>query len=402
MNVPKLRFKEFDGEWTRYYLGENAEIKGRVGWKSLKRNEYIDEGPNMIAGKHINNGTINWEKVDHIPKWRYEESPEIMLENDDVIFSKDGSLGNPAIIRELPGESTINSTMMLVRTGDDIDSEFFYQILLGPQFKRLIYLKVSGSSIPHLFQADMKEFSFLAPLFEEQKKISQFLSVLDKKIQLQQQKIDLLQEQKKGYMQKIFKQEWRFKEFTQQWKTTTIGSLAEISRGASPRPIQDPKWFDGNSNVGWLRISDVTKQNGRIHYLEQKISILGQEKTRVLETPHLLLSIAATVGKPVINYIPTGVHDGFLIFYNPTFNVEFMFQWLEMFRDNWQKYGQPGSQVNLNSELVKNQEISIPVIEEQQKIAEFLTLMDKKIQLQKEKLELLKKQKQGFMQQMFI
>lgn len=193
----------------------------------------------------------------------------------------------------------------------------------------------------------------------------------------------------------------RFKEFDGEWENTKIGCLAEISRGASPRPIQDPKWFDEDSNIGWLRISDVTKQNGRIYNLDQKISILGQQKTRVLIEPHLLLSIAATVGKPVINYIPTGVHDGFLIFYRPIFNVEFMFQWLEMFRNKWTRYGQPGSQVNLNSDIVKNQEISIPSLKEQDKIAQFFSLIDKQIQLQQQKIDLLQEQKKGFLQKMF-
>ena len=105
----------------------------------------------------------------------------------------------------------------------------------------------------------------------------------------------------------------QFKGFTEDWEQRKLGDLAEIVRGASPRPISDPKWFDNDSDVGWLRIADVTAQDGRIRYLEQKISELGQEKTRVIKTPHLLLSIAATVGKPVINYVPTGVHDGFLI-----------------------------------------------------------------------------------------
>ncbi|PQM19268.1 restriction endonuclease subunit S, partial [Streptomyces xinghaiensis] len=105
----------------------------------------------------------------------------------------------------------------------------------------------------------------------------------------------------------------RFKGYTDPWEQRKLKELANIVRGASPRPIQDPKWFDDTSEVGWLRIADVTDQNGRIHHLEQRISALGQEKTRVLATPHLLLSIAATVGKPVVNYVKTGVHDGFLI-----------------------------------------------------------------------------------------
>lgn len=168
----------------------------------------------------------------------------------------------------------------------------------------------------------------------------------------------------------------RFSQFDNKWSSIAIGNLAQIKRGASPRPIQAPKWFDKNSDIGWLRISDVTEQNGRIKYLEQKISRLGQEKTRVLNTPHLLLSIAATIGKPVVNYVKTGVHDGFLIFENPKFDREFMFQWFDMFRPKWNKYGQPGSQVNLNSDIIRNHKMMIPALPEQQAIGSFFRTLD--------------------------
>jgi len=186
------------------------------------------------------------------------------------------------------------------------------------------------------------------------------------------------------------------------WEQRELGELATIVRGASPRPIQDPKWFDEESEIGWLRIADVTEQDGRINYLEQHISKLGQEKTRVLTEPHLLLSIAATVGKPVVNYVKTGVHDGFLIFQEPKFNREFMFQWLEMFRPKWQKYGQPGSQVNLNSDLVKNQRIVLPSEEEQEKIGTFFSQLDHLITLHQRELNSLKNMKKSLLQQMFI
>ena len=184
------------------------------------------------------------------------------------------------------------------------------------------------------------------------------------------------------------------------WEQRKLGELSEIVRGASPRPIQDPKWFDTNSDVGWLRISDVTEQNGRIYFLEQKISKAGQEKTRVLSSPHLLLSIAATVGKPVVNYVKTGVHDGFLIFLNPIFEREYMFQWLEMFRPKWMKYGQPGSQVNLNSELVRNQDILLPSKEEQTEIGLFFKHFDDTIALHQRKVTLLKRLKEAYLTRM--
>ena len=190
--------------------------------------------------------------------------------------------------------------------------------------------------------------------------------------------------------------------FEGEWEEKCIGEIADIVRGASPRPIQDPKWFDSNSEIGWLRISDVTSQNGRIHSLEQKISKLGQEKTRVLTEPHLLLSIAATVGKPVVNYVKTGVHDGFLIFMNPKFDREFMFQWLEMFREKWNRYGQPGSQVNLNSDIVKNQKILIPSMEEQQAIGTYFSNLDNLISAHQEKISQLETLKKKLLQDMFI
>ncbi|WP_225360703.1 restriction endonuclease subunit S, partial [Ligilactobacillus salivarius] len=248
----------------------------------------------------------------------------------------------------------------------------------------------------------------IIPSKAEQNKIGEFIQKLNSLITLHQRKLEHLQEQKKGLLQKMFPKngetvpEVRFPGFTDAWEQRKLGDLAEIVRGASPRPISDPKWFDDNSDIGWLRISDVTNQNGRIYYLEQHISKLGQEKTRVITEPHLLLSIAATVGKPLINYIKTGVHDGFLIFLNPKFDLEYMYQWLEMFRPKWNKYGQPGSQVNLNSNLVRKQKIALPSREEQQRISSFLKQLDSLIALHQRKLEHLELMKKGLLQQMFV
>lgn len=177
--VPEIRLEGFEGEWENIRLGDCAIIKGRLGWKSLKQEEYTEVGPSMIAGKHIKNGVIDWGEVDHIPQWRYDESPDIMLEEGDIIFSKDGSLGNPALVSNLKGEATINSTMMLVRLDKEVSSQFFYHILTSSVFQKLIYLKVSGSSIPHLFQADMQDFNFYAPSIEEQQAIGAYFSNLD-------------------------------------------------------------------------------------------------------------------------------------------------------------------------------------------------------------------------------
>ena len=145
----------------------------------------------------------------------------------------------------------------------------------------------------------------------------------------------------------------------------------------------------------------MTAQHGRIQHLSQHISILGQAKTRVISTPHLLLSIAASVGYPVINYVKTGVHDGFLIFENPKFNIDFGFYWLAFYKHEWQKFGQPGSQVNLNSSIVKKTNIGLPDNVEQKAIVHLLKLIVNCITLQQRKLKLLRTLKSGLSFKLF-
>ena len=239
---------------------------------------------------------------------------------------------------------------------------------------------------------------------EEQTALGDFFRRLDETLAQARARLAKTRQLKRAMLAKLFPAhgetapKLRFKGFSGDWERKMLGDLAEIVRGASPRPIQDPKWFDDDSDIGWLRIADVSNQNGRIHYLEQKISKAGQEKTRVLEEPHLLLSIAASVGKPVINYVKTGVHDGFLIFKNPKFELEFMFQYLDSFADKWQSFGQPGTQVNLNSDIVKNAELFIPPTpEEQTAIGNFFQKLDQTLALQSAALEKLTRLKKALL-----
>ena len=288
-------------------------------------------------------------------------------------------------------------------------NEFIYQSLIKMDLGGYWRTIAAGSTFESINSDAVNNAKLMVPQdIEEQNIVGGYLYLFDKLITLHQRKLDRLKNIKKSMLDKMFPKdgevvpEIRFKGFTDAWEQRKLGDLAEIVRGASPRPISDSKWFDNNSDVGWLRISDVTAQDGRIQYLEQKISKLGQDKTRVVKTPHLLLSIAATVGKPVINYVPKGVHDGFLIFLNPKFNILYAFWWLEIFREEWNKYGQPGSQVNLNSDLVKNQVINIPNEKEQEKISSFLEALDRIITLHQRKLERLQEVKKGLLQKMFV
>ncbi|KLI76050.1 MULTISPECIES: restriction endonuclease subunit S [Lacticaseibacillus] len=185
------------------------------------------------------------------------------------------------------------------------------------------------------------------------------------------------------------------------WEKRKLGDLSTIRRGASPRPINSPEWFSDTSSVGWLRISDVTEQNGRIYSVAQHLSEKGQKKTLVLTKRHLILSIAATVGKPVQNYTALGIHDGFIVFMSPKFDLDFMFYFLEKYQPQWMRFGQPGSQVNLNSELVRNLEIRLPRRDEQEQVSKILLKLDNLIAATQGKLDQLEMVKKALLQHLF-
>ncbi|EKZ0431095.1 TPA: restriction endonuclease subunit S [Enterococcus faecium] len=376
---PEIRFPGFMEDWEQRKLGDFIDVKSGKDYK------------------HLNSGSIPVYGTGG-----YMLSVDRALSDIDAIgIGRKGTIDKPYLLK---APFWTVDTLFYAVPKQNIDLQFSLSI-----FKKINWKKFDESTgVPSLSKTVINSVGASVPSYEEQKKIGSFFKQLDETIALHQRKLDLLKETKKGFLQKMFPKngakvpEIRFPGFTEDWEQRKLGELATIVRGASPRPIQDPKWFDTESDVGWLRIADVTEQDGRIYYLEQHISKLGQEKTRVLVEPHLLLSIAATVGKPVVNYVKTGVHDGFLIFLNAIFDREFMFQWLEMFRPKWQKYGQPGSQVNLNSELVRNQEILIPNNEEQQKIGSFFKQLDTTITLHQRELDVLKETKKGFLQKMFV
>jgi len=163
-----------------YNLGEIAFIKGRIGWKGLKAKEYTKTGPYLIAAKHIINSKIDWENCDHLNDFRYNESDDIKLEEKDIIISKDGTIGRVAYINNLPDKATINSTMMLIRIKNkNVIPKYVYYYFKGPQFKKLVMSKLSGSAIPHIFQKDMKKLNILIPDFIKQKKLVEYFDKFD-------------------------------------------------------------------------------------------------------------------------------------------------------------------------------------------------------------------------------
>ncbi|RKU88167.1 restriction endonuclease subunit S [Helicobacter pylori] len=161
------------------------------------------------------------------------------------------------------------------------------------------------------------------------------------------------------------------------WQRVRLGDVAEIKRGASPRPIENPKWFCANSNVGWVRISDISKNSRFLYKTAQKLSKKGIEKSRFIKQNSLIMSMCATIGKPIITKIDTCIHDGFVVFENPKIDLNYLYYFLCYIEKEWLESGQQGSQVNLNVDLIKNKEVFCPKdLNEQIAIANILSGLD--------------------------
>ena len=165
---------------------------------------------------------------------------------------------------------------------------------------------------------------------------------------------------------------------TATWEQAKLGNLATVSRGASPRPIASSRWFDSSSNVRWVRIADVNRSDGRtLRSTTQALSADGIARSRYLEPGTLIMSIAATVGIPVITGVPTCIHDGFVALENLKSDQRYLLYLLKSSESKLREAGQSGSQTNVNSEIVRDLSVTIPTDRlEQARIADALWLTD--------------------------
>lgn len=195
----------------------------------------------------------------------------------------------------------------------------------------------------------------------------------------------------------------RFPDFEHNWKSKKLKDLSNIQRGASPRPITAKKWYDNeNKKVGWVRIGDVTSSSKYLTKTEDYFSEEGVKKSRFLPKGSLIMSICATIGKPIVTGMDTCIHDGFVGFSElKNINKEFLYYYLNILEPKFISLSQTGSQANLNSDLVRNAEIGVPSIQEQEKIVNFISAIDKKHNILNKNLETQLSFKRYLMQQIF-
>jgi type I restriction enzyme S subunit len=166
-----------------------------------------------------------------------------------------------------------------------------------------------------------------------------------------------------------------------EWDRLNIGECASVKRGASPRPIEDPKWWGGE--IGWVRISDVTSARKYLFKTSDYLSAAGVRQSVRIEVGEVVMSICATIGRSIITTFPVCIHDGFVWFdgLGDHIDREYFYYYLASKEAEFSGHRQIGTQGNLNTTIVSKVDLLIPKAKaEQSKIAEILSTIDRAIE----------------------
>ena len=182
------------------------------------------------------------------------------------------------------------------------------------------------------------------------------------------------------------------------WEVISIKWLSPVRRGASPRPIDDPKYFDEEGEFSWVRIADVSACDGVLNETTQRLSALGSSLSVKMAPGELFVSIAGTVGKPCISAIKACIHDGFVYFPMLQINPVFLYRVFEG-GTCYGGLGKWGTQLNLNTDTIGSIRVALPPPEELNQVLAFLdretAKIDELVAEQRQLMALLQEKRQA-------
>lgn len=225
-------------DWEVKNVSESCLIKARIGWQGLKKSEYMSSGDYLlITGTDFDNGQVNWKSCAYVSKARYEQDSNIKIRPQDILISKDGTIGKVAYLGMIPKAGTLNSGIFVIRANDrKIDQVFLSKIFMSFYFEEFLNRLVAGSTINHLYQKDFVKFCFPLPNSEEQVAIAAALSDVDSLISALTKKIEKKKAIKQGLMQQLLTGKKRLSGFNDKWKSMLLGDIAEVKDGTHQTP----------------------------------------------------------------------------------------------------------------------------------------------------------------------
>lgn len=200
------RLPGFTGGWKQIRLGDSAILKARIGWQGLTTAEYRTSGEFLlVTGTEIHEGNVDWSSCFFVSEDRYSQDQNIQVRLEDVLLTKDGTIGKAAFVRELPRPATLNSGVFVIRPiRQAFDPAFFFRVLQSPRFVEFLNQLAAGSTINHLYQKDFVHFTFeIPPTTEEQEAIAAVLDDMDQELGALELRLGKTRAIKQGMMQQL-------------------------------------------------------------------------------------------------------------------------------------------------------------------------------------------------------
>jgi type I restriction enzyme S subunit len=375
---PNLRFAEFYDSWYIKEVGQVLKIGSGKDYKHLRSGDIPVYGTG---------GLITY--VD-----------QYLHDGETVCIGRKGTIDKPFYHS---GKLWTVDTLFFTHSFKDASPRFTSYLFQNINLK--LYNEASG--VPSLSKSTIEKIDISIPSLLEQEKIASFLSVIDDKIQLLNKKKSLLEKYKKGAMQQIFNQEIRFKDDDgidfPDWEEKALGEMGNVIRGASPRPQGDSRYYGGN--IPRLMVKDVTRDGKYVTPIIDFLTTEGAKLSRFCKAGTLTIVCSGTVGIPSFLAVDACIHDGFLalININTKYNDDYIYHNLTTLRDKFESSATHGGVfTNLTTTTIKGFQIDVPSLNEQTKIANFLSAIDDKINLINKQITQTQQYKKGLLQQMFV
>ncbi|MTV22395.1 restriction endonuclease subunit S [Staphylococcus delphini] len=398
-NVPELRFPEFEDEWEEKKLGEIVSFgKGKL----LGKKDLTEDGKYLCIlygelytkyGAIINN-IESRTNVDPSKLKKADKNQILIPSSGETV--EDIATASALVVKE---DVYIGGDLNILTPKKDDGT--FISLSLNSVNRWNISKLAQGKTVVHLYNSDLKKLEIKMPKnIKEQQKIGDFFSKLDHQIELEEEKLALLEEQKKGYMQKIFSQELRFKDDNGEdypaWEEKKLGDIGHVAM---------------NKRI----YKNETSTNGEIPFYKigtfgkKAESFITREKFEDYKNKYpypnkgdILISASGSIGRTI-------EYDGEEAYYQDSnivwleHNDEVLNVFLKYFYSVVKWFGVEGTTIKrLYNKNILNTKINLPLVDEQQKIGGFFSKLDRQIEIQSQKIDLLKQRKQGFLQKMFV
>lgn len=406
--VPQLRFPEFYDEWHETSLGNIADVYDGTH----QTPDYVDEGVPFVSVESINN-IENSKK--YITREAFEKNYKIKPQNDDILMTRitAGIIGATAIVKNNKPLGFYVSLALIRMKNQTLDVEFLNHRINSVFFKHELHKRIIHIAFPKKINlGEIGKCRITFTKIEEQQKIASFLTEVDTKIIQLTRKKELLEQYKKGIIQQLFSQEIRFKNDNGKdfpnWAKKRLSNMGKTLNGLSGKTkdnfgngkpyIQYKQIFDNSkiniSNCGLVEIKENENQT-KVQYGDVFFTTSSETPMEIGTTSVLL----DKVDEMYLNSFCFGLRVDEKILY-PSF-AQFLFR-TPYFRRKMIPLAQGSTRYNISKTSFMKLEVMLPLVEEQIKIASFLSAIDDKINYVGVQLEKTKLYKNGLLQQMFV